>query len=155
MSDRDRKKKISAAAIQALKEALTYAYWYKPDLRSFLSNTISDPSIIARLNWGEYKRNIVTSLVDYLARHEDRFQGHLLRLMTETANISDFSHLARLEDGQSKVQKAESAVKALRSQIKGHLDLMDEEKAIEKRRAESHDRIMQVTAVKERLAELM
>ena len=154
MADRDPKKRISAAAIQALKEALTYAYWYKSDLRSFLNHTITDSSILTRLNWDEYKRNIVRSLVDFLARNEDVFQRQLLRLMTETAKISDFSHLARLDDGDSKAQQAEAAIKALRNQIKGHLDLVEEEKAIEKRRAEAHDRMMQVTSVKDRLDEL-
>ena len=154
MSDRDPAKKIAAAAIQALKEALTYAYWYKSDPRSFLNHTITDSSILTRLSWDEYKRNIVGTLVDFLARNEDIYQRQLLRLMTETANISDFSHLARLDDGKTKVQQAEAAIKALRNQIKGHIDLVQQEKPIEKRRAESHDRLMQVTAVKDRLAEL-
>lgn len=154
MADRDSKKKIAAAAIQALKEALTYAYWYKSDLRSFLNHTVSDPSILTRLNWDEYKRNIVRSLVDFFSRNEDVYQRQLLRLMTETANINDFSHLARLDDGEAKVKQAETAIRALRNQIKGHLDLVEEEKAIEKRRAEAHDRMMQVTAVKDRLDEL-
>jgi len=35
-------KVIAPAAINALKEALTSIYWYKSDLRSFLTNTISD-----------------------------------------------------------------------------------------------------------------
>lgn len=154
MAECDSKKRIAAAAIQALKEALTYAYWYKSDLRSFLNHTIPDSSILTRLNWNEYKRNIVRSLVDFLARNEDVYQRQLLRLMTETAKINDFSHLARLDDSKSKVQQAESAITALRNQIKGHLDLVEEEKAIEKRRDEAHDRMMQVTAVKDCLAKL-
>jgi hypothetical protein len=40
----------------------------------------------------------------------------------------------------------------LRKQIKGHVDFVEEEKEIERRRAESHDRLMQVTATKDRLA---
>ena len=43
-------KRIAPAAINALKEALTNVYWYKSDLRSFIMNTISDPSILARLD---------------------------------------------------------------------------------------------------------
>ncbi len=144
MSDRDPSKKISAAAIQSLKEALTHAYWYKSDLRSFLNHTISEPSILSRVSWDEYKRNIVASVVDFLAKNEDVYQRHLLRLMTETAQINDLSHLAKLDDGKKKVADAKAAIDGLRSQIQGHLDLVGEEKAIEKRRAESHDRLMAV-----------
>jgi hypothetical protein len=154
MPDRDPSKKISAAAIQALKEALTCAYWYKSDLRSFLNHTISEPSILSRIGWNEYKRNIVASVVDFLAKYEDVYQRHLLRLMTETASINDLSHLAKLDDGKKKVHEAQIALDALRKQIQGHVDLIQEEKAIEKRRAESHDRLMQVTAVRDRLEEL-
>jgi phenylacetate-coenzyme A ligase PaaK-like adenylate-forming protein len=107
MSDYDPSKKISAAAIQALKEALTCAYWYKSDLRSFLNHTISEPAILSRVSWDEYKRNIVTSVVDYLAKNEDVYQRHLLRLMTETAKINDLSHLAKLDDGKRKVLEAQ------------------------------------------------
>ncbi len=51
-------KKISAVAINTLKEALAYVYWYKSDLRSFLLATISDNSLLSRINWDEYKINI-------------------------------------------------------------------------------------------------
>jgi hypothetical protein len=74
--------------------------------------------------------------------------------VTETANITDFSRLARLDDGKSKFHRAEIAIEALHKQIKGHFDFVEEEKEIERRRAESHDRLMQVSATKERLAEL-
>jgi len=57
-------KKIAPAAVNALKEALTSVYWYKSDLRSFLMNTLSDPRVLSSINWNEYKRNIVTSLID-------------------------------------------------------------------------------------------
>lgn len=154
MGERDSTKRIAPAAIQSLKEALTYAYWYKSDLQSFLTHTISDSNILARLDWGGYKRNIVATLVDHLAQNEDVYQRQLLRLMTETANITDFSHLARLDDGADKVAKAESAVAALRNQIKGHRDLIAEKEDIERRRAEAHQKMMAVTAVKDRIDQL-
>ena len=64
-------KTIAPAAIQALKEALGLVYWYKSDLRSFLSQCLSDPQVLARLNWNQYKRNIVATLIDHLAAHEE------------------------------------------------------------------------------------
>jgi hypothetical protein len=90
-----RTKKIAPAALLALKEALTHVYWYKPDLRSFLTHCLADPTILSRLNWSDYKRNIVSQLIDVLARNEEVYQRQLLRLMAEVARISDFSHLTR------------------------------------------------------------
>lgn len=154
MDNRDSTKKIAPAALLALKEALTYSYWYKSDLKSFLMLTITDPAILVRLNWQDYKRNIVGTLVDFLGRNEDTYQQQLLRLMTETASIVDFSHLARLDDGKTKVQQATAAVKALRQQIKGHIDLVEQQKQIERHRAEAHERMMQIQSVKDMLREL-
>ena len=154
MSDRTYTKKIAPAVLQTLKEALTHVYWYKSDLRSFLTNCLSDASILSRLNWREYKRNIVSSLVDFLARKEDVYQRQLLRLITDVAGISDFSHLARLNDGDSKVKKAKAAVNALRDQIGGLRHFLAEEEEIERRRQQAHERLMQVTAVKDKIKEI-
>ena len=92
-------KRIAPAAMNDLKEALTNIYWYKSDLRSFIMNTISDTNLLAKLDWNDYKRNMVTWLVNYLARNQDTHQNDLLRLMSEVNKIEDFSHLSRLEDG--------------------------------------------------------
>lgn len=92
-------KKIAAAALQALKEALTLVYWYKSELRSFLSQSLSDPAVLSRLNWEDYKRNIVATLVDHLAMNEEIYQRDLIRLMAEVCEVADFSHLKKLEGG--------------------------------------------------------
>jgi hypothetical protein len=123
-------------------------------LRSFLLHTLSDTSLLARLNWNDYKRNIVGTLVGHLARHEDRYQRELIRLMTEVAQINDFSHLRRLEDGKDKEQRAQESVGALRELLKGHRELQQEEEEIERRREETHKRLLQVQAVREKLQEI-
>lgn len=105
-------RKISPASINCLKEAISCAYWYKSDLRSFLEGSLSDTSLLSRLNWDDYKRNIVGALIDYLVRNEGEYQGDLLRLMTETVKISDLSHLLKLEDDTKKAKAAERAIKA-------------------------------------------
>lgn len=148
------KKKISAAAIQALKDALTNVYWYKSELRSFLSNSLSDPALITQLNWQDYKRNIVATLVDHLAKHEEVFQRDLIRLMDEVSRIVDFSHLARLEGGVQKEKMASNSVKALQKQMAGFKEVRREEEEAEKRRAQAHQRLMTVNAVQKRLQEL-
>ena len=147
-------KKISIVAIQALKEALSVIYWYKSELRSFLLQSLSDPSVLSRLNWGDYKRNIVSSLISHLSKHQDIYQPDLIRLMVEVCEINDYSHLTKLEDGEKKARIALNAVKALRTQLKGHQDIATEEQKAEERRVDAHKKLMQVNAIKDDLDRL-
>ncbi len=149
-----KKKKISAAAIYALKEALTHVFWYVSDLRSFLTQIISESAILARLNWGDYKRNIVGTLVDYLAKNEEQYQGLLLQLMTDVCQMSDFSHLLHLDKGKEKEQRARQAVSALREQMKGYLKLQEEKVDAEKRREESHKKMIHSQGVRDKLTSM-
>ena len=41
-------KQIASAAIETLREALTRVYWYKSNLRSFLTQGLSDPAVCYR-----------------------------------------------------------------------------------------------------------
>ncbi len=147
-------KKISVAAIQSLKEALSLVYWYKSELRSFLSQSLSDPAVLSRLNWNDYKRNIVATLVDHLSANEEIYQRDLIRLISEVCQVTDFSHLLKLEDGKTKAAEAERAVKALREQWKGHRDIVEENRKAEERRKLAHDRLMEVNAVQNELEKL-
>jgi hypothetical protein len=154
MNSNDPTKRISPAAIHSLKEALSSVYWYKSDLRSFLTQCLNDPGILGRLNWDDYKRNIVATLIDFLARNEEIYQGQLLRLMAEVSRITDFSHLAKLDDGATKEKNAKAAVQGLKLHIGNLTDLLAEEKEIEMRRQQAHERLMKATAVTHKLAEL-
>ena len=144
-------KKIAPAAIQALKEALTHVYWFKNDLRSFLSNCVSDHKVLSRLNWNEYKRNIVATLIDHLSMNEATYQNDIIRLMSEVSNITDFTHLRNLEDGDTKAKKANDYVEALRAQLKGHQDIVKEQKIIVERRKQANERLAKVDAVQKEL----
>ena len=148
------KKVIAPSAINALKEALTNIYWYKSDLRSFIMHSISDPTILSKLNWSDYKRNIVTTLIDFIAKHQETYQNDLLRLMSEVTKMTDFSHLKRLEKGEEKVKKAEESVEALRGLIKGHYDLIEEQKKLEERRKSAYEKILRNKGVREKLGEI-
>lgn len=148
------KKVIAPVAINSLIEALTNIYWYKSELRSFIMNTISDPSILVKLNWEDYKRNIVSTLVNFLAKYQDTYQNDLLKLMNEVCKINDFSHLERIEDGKEKAKIAKKSVEALRIQIKGHQDLVEEQKLQEERRQKAYEKTLQVTGVQEKLDEI-
>jgi hypothetical protein len=145
---------IAPAAIVALKEALTLVYWYKSDLRSFLTNLIDEPAILARLNWQDYKRNIVGALVDFLAANQKRYQQQLLKLMTEVSRIEDFTHLTHLEDGREKASRATSAVTALRALLAPHEQILAEQKAAEARRQAAYERSLKSQAVQSALQQL-
>lgn len=147
-------KVIAPAAINALIEALTSIYWYKSELRSFLMNTISDTSILAKLNWAEYKRNIVATLVNSLAQHQETYQNDLLRLITEVSKINDFTHLERLEDGKEKATIAKQSVQALKSLIGVHQDLIEEQKKQEERRRVAFERSLKNQGVRNKLEEI-
>src|SRR5438552_12562746 len=114
------KKTVAPAAIVALREALAALYWYKGDLRSFLTSTLTNPALLSRLNWADYKRNIVGDLIRILEQRPDEYQADLLRLMTEVTRVDDFSHLERLDGGKDKAAKARSAVHALRKLTAAH-----------------------------------
>lgn len=145
------KKIIAPVAINALKEALTSIYWYKSDLRSFIMNTISDSSLLARINWEDYKRNIVANIIDFLSNHQETYQNDLLKLIVEVIKIDDFSHLRRLEDGKEKEERAKNAVVALKKLTIQHYDLMEEEKRKEQKRKKAYEEILKNKGVSERL----
>jgi hypothetical protein len=147
-------KRVSIAATNALKEALTCAYWYKPDLRNFLSLAVSNNELILRLNWTDYKRNIVGSLVDHLATNQNVYQGDLLRLMSEVTNIKDFRHLEKLEDGADKAKKARIAIVALAEIYKTHQDIVNDQEHIDENRRQAYKRQLQNKGVRDKLEEL-
>jgi hypothetical protein len=148
------KKIISPIAINALSEALTNIYWYKGELRSFLTQTVSDTAILTQLNWEDYKRNIVSKLINFLAKHQDTYKNDLLRIMTEVCKMNDFSHLERLDDGKAKAKVAKQTVEALRNQMAGHKDLVDELKKQEERRKEAFEKTLKVKDVQQKLEEI-
>ena len=73
-------KRLSPAAVIALKEALCSIYWYKSDLRSFLSNCTGNAALVNTLNWDNYKRQVVADLVDVLVRDQEKHLGILTKL---------------------------------------------------------------------------
>jgi hypothetical protein len=147
-------KKISPAAINCLKEALSCAYWYKSDLRSFLTSSLSDTSLLSRLDWDDYKRTIVGRLVDFMVRNESEYQGDLLRLMTETTKISDLSHLLKLEDGEKKAADAKRAIGALRAQVSSHQEVAEAQREAEERREQAREVRLRRTEVQKLLEEV-
>jgi hypothetical protein len=147
-------KKVASGAIIALKEALTHLYWYKSDLRSFLTSCLRDARILSTLDWSDYKRNIIANLIDRMDQNQNLFQPDLLRLMSEVACVIDFSHLERLEDGEIKANRAKSAVSGLREWVKSHEDSLLDQQRIEESRKKAHETLMAKTAIQRKLEEL-
>jgi hypothetical protein len=145
---------IAAAAINALKEALTSVYWYKSNLRSFIQHCISDPTILSKVNWEDYKRNIVSDLIDHLASDQATYMGDLLRLMSEVIKINDFTHLERLEDGREKARNAREAISALAKLYKTHEVIEAEQERIEESRKAAYEERLRNKAVTDKLEEL-
>jgi len=74
--------------------------------------------------------------------------------MSEVVKIEDFSHLSRLEDGAEKVKKAKESVNALRTLVKDHFDLIDEQRISEERRKAAHEKMLRNQGVRDRLKEI-
>ena len=147
-------KRLSPAAINALKEALVNIYWYKDDLRSFLSYCTISPSLIGSLNWNNYKRQIVADLMDELTSNPENHLGALTKLCYEVSSMNSFVHLEQLDGGKQKARKAREAVAHLKQLVEPHQVKVRDEKDAAKRREESAEKIKNNKAIREKLEEL-
>jgi hypothetical protein len=107
--------------INALKEALRNAYWYKRDLRQFMLAAAVPAEIVNNKGWDDdtrYKVSIVAQILEELLAMGDEGIGPMRRLIRGVLEIPNFDHLARLEDGASKVTAARSSVEAPRTIVR-------------------------------------
>lgn len=147
-------KRLSAAAIVALKEALCGVYWYKAELRSFLQNCVSDKSLVASLNWDNYKRQIASDLVDQLCKDQDRHLGELTRLCYELTSIRTFAHLEQLEGGAEKSARAQAATKQLTDLLTPHEELKRQADTVIERQRQFSEKLKANAAVRQKLREI-
>lgn len=147
-------KRLSPAAINALKEALCSIYWYKNELRSFLSNCLNDRQLVSSFNWNNYKRQIVSDLVDVLCSDQDKYLSALTKLCFETTSIINFSHLEALDGGAQKVQRAKNAVKQLNDLVQPHQEIIKDKENLEARKKEFTEKLKGNKAVREKLSDL-
>jgi len=147
-------KKLSPAATVALKEALCAVYWYKADLRSFLQQCLSNPSVLAALNWSNYKRQIVSDLVDQLTQAADKNVGDLTRLCHEVCGINTFTHLEQLDGGAEKAERARSAVAHLKTLLEPHEQADKEKDDLLERQKKAADKLRANAAVRQKLEEI-
>lgn len=118
---------ISPAALVALKDALANIYWYKKDLRSFLTYTLDNNAIVSTFDWESItKYENVSLLIDRMNSRYDMYRVDLLNLLRAVCDFDDYSHLNRLDNAADKIEKAKSSVTALRKHCKGYFDQLDE-----------------------------
>ncbi|WP_167001008.1 hypothetical protein [Mumia sp. ZJ430] len=147
-------KQVTPAILPPLREALTLAFWYKPDLRRFLDSCLPDHrGLVAQLDWSDYKRNIVGQLIDTLYVDQHKYFDALLTLILSTADIIDPAHLKRLDDGDRKYADAVAALDSLRSQVEPYKHMRSEEEAAALRRQQDRERAQARQAVTLKLEE--
>lgn len=147
-------KKIEPAAIHALGEALTHIYWYKDDLRRFLTQTLPDCNLLGQLNWADVKRSVVSQLVSHMTRKEHEYHEDLIHLMLEVSRVSDFGHLERLDDGASKARVAKETVSTLKKYTARYQAIADEKEKFQARREAVDLERAKVTALQRELDQL-
>lgn len=147
-------KKLSPAATVALKEALCAIYWYKGDLRSFLQQCLSKPALLAPLNWDNYKRQIVSDLVDYLTKNQDEYLGDLTRLCHDVCEIRSFRHLEQLEGGAEKAERARVAINQLKSLLEPHEQVKKEQDELIERQRRAAEKLQSNVAVRQKLEDI-
>lgn len=151
--------RVSANAIQALKDALTAAFWFKKDLYSYAKAAVGgEPLFLTGIDWTDanvYKRDSVSLFVDRLVREQDEHQDLLLALIVDVAAMDDFPQLRRAEDADAKIAEAKAAVGRLRALVKPYeqalLERQRERERIDASKVEAAER----RATAQRLAELM
>src|SRR5258708_3328939 len=103
--------KISAQALIALKDALANVYWRKKELRQFIELTVENSLIVSTIDWQENpKYESVSQLIDRMAARQDLYLNDLLKLLQETSNINDFSHLKYWDEKGNLTKRAIEAV---------------------------------------------
>ena len=110
----------------------------------------------------EKKRDVAAQLTEMLTADE-HYLGTVLDVMAELTALDDsFPHLARLEDGKSKVAAARAAQATLRKQYEAHAGLVADKHAASVRREEARrhaeslqESRMQVERLKKRFEEMI
>lgn len=141
-------KQLSPAGVMALKEALCSVYWYKSDLRGFLSLCLSNPAVLNSFNWENYKRQIASDVVDFLVANPTNHLGDLTKICYELCKLADFSHLKPLDDGSTKVEKARNAVNQLKQLVGTHQESKHEQDEIKKRQEIAAQKLRKNAAVR-------
>jgi hypothetical protein len=106
--------RVSPSLQPLLQEALVRAYWFKKELRRFLSATLQNDPILNHLDWEATKRESLDQLLSQMFSNQDRYFRSLVDLVLATAEIDDPFWLLEIEDGRDKYEAATRALDRLR-----------------------------------------
>jgi hypothetical protein len=150
--------RVSANAIQALKDALTAAFWFKKDLYGYAKAAVGgDPTFLSGIGWTDpdvYKRDSVSTFVDRLVREQDEHQDLLIALLVDVAAMDDFPSLRRVEDSAAKVVEARAAVARLRPLVKAYEQTLLERQQTRERINADQAKAVETRATTQRLEQL-
>jgi hypothetical protein len=151
--------RVSANAIQALKDALTAAFWFKKDLYNYAKAAVAgEPLYLSGIEWTNpdvYKRDSASTFVDRLVKAQDEHPDLLFGLLVDVAAMENFPSLARVEDSVVKTKEARIAVGRLRELVRPYEQTLvarqEAQERIDAAKTEAADR----RATADRLAALM
>ncbi|HWK26357.1 MAG TPA: hypothetical protein VNS09_07345 [Solirubrobacter sp.] len=146
--------RVSPNAVQALKDALTAAFWFKRDLRSYLSSAINDSRVLEGVNWDDYKWSIVDTVVDRMVQRPERYHDALVQLMVDVAAMNQFPKLRRHEDAQRLIREATEAVAHLREVVRPYEQEMLAREQAREEIQKARDKAKETRAFNTRLEEL-
>jgi len=147
--------RISSQALLALKDALANIYYRKKDIRQFIELTMENPYIVSTIDWQEnVKFESVSQLIDRMVARQDLYKTDLLKLLQETSNITDFSHLAYWDKDGELTKRAKEAVIKLRAQTQGYFDAIDELNKAAVKRSANIERVRLTISFSEKLENL-
>jgi hypothetical protein len=153
------KQRVSANAINALKNALIAAFWFKSDLYNYAKAAVAgEPTFLAGIGWTDkdvLKRDSVSLFVDRLVREQDEHQPLLLALMIDVAQMEYFPQLERVEDPTTKIAEARRMVAHLRTVVEPYEQALAEQQAQRDRIAAARESQSELQATSRRLSELM
>ena len=148
------KKKISAQAIMALKEALAVIFWKKDDLKDFLKLSLDKSTIINTINWGGTKRESVKELVERMTSRLDLYETDLMNLLLAVTDLTEFPQLEFWDEDGSKRKKAKQAVENLRKHTIGYIQLTKEQEEAKKRKQNIEKKIAKNKSLESELQKL-
>lgn len=145
---------IPAVIINRLIDALSYIFWYKRDLETFLKNSVSNKSVFLGVNWNDNKKKIVSEVIDNLLEDSSKNMGDIKKLLNEVSMVNNFSHLEHLEDGDNKVRLAKNAVSALKEEIINYAESVKREKLEAEKRLKQYEEVVKSNAFLTKLDEI-
>jgi len=148
------RKKISAQAIMALKEALSVIFWKKDDLKDFLKLSLDKSTIINTINWGGTKRESVKELVERMTSRLDLYEVDLMNLLLAVTDLTEFPQLEFWDEDGSKRKKAKQAVENLRKHTIGYIQLTKEQEEAKQRKQNIEKKIAKNKSLESELQKL-